>query len=123
MSPDASAFTVASAVCAAVTDMMRMCCGAVAFNGNLSECGNDGAAAWANDGALNIRSADSRGGNWWQLASGLLSWTASYPPGNSQWAGSAGRQRVATCIGLAQLNGRECQRVATRIGLAQLNGR
>ena len=80
MIPDASAFTVASAVCAAVTDMMRMCCGAVAFNGNLSECGNDGAAAWANDGALNIRSADSRGGNWWQLASGLLSWTASYPP-------------------------------------------
>ena len=35
MFPDASAFTVTSAVCATVTDMMRMCCGALAFNGNL----------------------------------------------------------------------------------------
>jgi hypothetical protein len=34
-----------------------------------------------------------------------------------------GRQRVATRIGLAQLDGRECLRVATRSGLALLNGR
>ena len=57
-----------------------MCCGALASNGNLNECENGGAAAWANDGALNTRFVDSRGGNWWQLASGLLSWTATYPP-------------------------------------------
>ena len=37
MFPDASAFTVISAVCATVTDMMRMCCDALAFNGNLSK--------------------------------------------------------------------------------------
>jgi hypothetical protein len=66
------------------------------------------------DGGVTIRSVDSIGGNWWQLALGLLNWTA---------ANGSDSRRVATRIGLPQLNGSKWQRVATRFGPPQLDGR
>ena len=68
----------------------------------------------------------------WQLALALLSTMANADVGSGEWqlalallslAMRRWQRRVATRIGLAQLNGRWQQRVATRIGLAQLNGR